>query len=244
MQIKRYRNYWYLILLCALPLLSAAFLYLETITHQEFLLHLAAIPLEILFGAIMVERFLSAREINRRKRHWTFIRSCLFRSQLREIIVANFAGLDQPALTLEMIRDSTVKELRAMRPQLQKIQYRSIEAMESVVNEYVSAYQTFYNLMEWAINNEFEAIFHDMIFVIHFIHDVESFRSRSPGKLFVAGVQNDPEMFAKVKIMLSDGIVKFVEYAIELKQYQPDVFQTLITDIVERSTDHSNTPAK
>ena len=226
MKIKRSRNYWYLFLICALPLLSAAILHLETIFHHEFLFHLAAIPLEILFGAILLERFMTSREKHRRIRHWAFVKSCLMRSKLRDIVVTNFAGLQQPALSLELIHDSTVKELQAMLPQLQNIQYRSIEAMEKVVDEYVAAYPTFYNLMEWSINNDFEAIFHDMIFVIHFIHDVESFRSQNPGKSFVAAMQKDPEKFAKVKKVLSDGIVKFVEYAIELKLTQPEVFVT------------------
>ena len=59
MKIKPSRNYWFLLLICVLPLLSAALLYLDTIFHHEFLLHLAAIPVEILFGAILVERFLA-----------------------------------------------------------------------------------------------------------------------------------------------------------------------------------------
>ena len=57
--------------------------------------------------------------------------------------------------------------------------------MDKVVEEYVAAYQTFYNLMEWAISNDFDDIFHDMIFVLHFIHDVESFHLHNPGKSFV-----------------------------------------------------------
>ena len=164
------------------------------------------------------------------------------RSKLHGILVANFTGMEQPVLTLEDIRILSVKELRALLPELKNIHYSSLDAMEKVVDEYVFAYQTFYNLMEWAISNDFEDIFHDMIYVLHFIHDVESFRVYNPGKSFVVTmIQEDPEKFAKVKKVLSDGIVKFVEYAIELKLTQPEVFVTLINDIVAKS-DHYNKP--
>lgn len=235
MKIKQSGNYWYLLLICMLPLLSAALLYLDTIMHHEFIVHLAAIPIEILFGAIIVERFLASKEKRRRIRHWSFIKSCIMRSKLHGIIIANFSGMERPELALEQIRTASAKELQAMLPQLKSIHYSSLEAMDKVVDEYVAAYQTFYNLMEWAISNDFEDIFHDMIFVLHFIHDVESFHLRNPGKSFVKTIQKNPEKFTKVKKVLTDGIIKFVEYAIELKQTQPDVFYTLINDIIAKS---------
>ena len=115
------------------------------------------------------------------------------RSKLHVILVANFTGMEQPVLTLEDIRILSVKELRALLPELKNIHYSSLDAMEKVVDEYVFAYQTFYNLMEWAISNDFEDIFHDMIYVLHFIHDVESFRVYNPGKSFVVTmIQEDP----------------------------------------------------
>ena len=242
MNIKQPGNYWYLLLICMLPLLSAALLYLDTIMHHEFIVHLAAIPIEILFGAIVVERFLASKEKRRRIRHWAFIKSCLMRSKLHGIIIANFSGMERPELTLEQIRSASVKELQAMLPQLKNIHYSSLEAMDKVVDEYVSAYQTFYNLMEWAISNDFDDIFHDMIFVLHFIHDVESFQSHNPGKSFVKTIQEDPEKLAKVKKVLTDGIIKFVEYSIELKLNQPDVFYTLINDIIAKSQHHKIVP--
>ena len=242
MNIKQSANYGYLFLICLLPLLSAALLYLDTIMHHEFIVHLAAIPVEILFGAILVERFLATKEKRRRIRHWAFIKSCLMRSKLHGIIITNFSGVEKPALTLEQLRVSSVKELQALLPQLKNIHYSSIDAMDKVVDEYVNAYQTFYNLMEWAISNDFDDIFHDMIFVLHFIHDVESFKLHHPGKSFVASSQEDPEKFTKVKKVLSDGIIKFVEYSIELKQTQPEVFYTLINDIIAKSQHPKMTP--
>ena len=43
------------------------------------------------------------------------------------------------------------------------------------------------------------------------------------------------------KKVLSDGIVQFVEYVIELKLTQAEVFVTLINDIVARSDHYRNT---
>ncbi|MCK5189035.1 MAG: hypothetical protein KAR12_03160, partial [Methylococcales bacterium] len=107
------------------------------------------------------------------------------------ILIANFAGLGQPVLTLEDMRILSVKELRALLPDLKNSHYSSLDAMEKVVDEYVFAYQTFYNLMEWALSNDFEDIFHDMIYVLHFIHDVESFRAHNPGKSFIVTMSQD-----------------------------------------------------
>ena len=57
-------NFWvYFILLFA----AAFFLALEKITHEMFLGHIAAIPLEILVGALLVEKFLDKKEKDTKK---------------------------------------------------------------------------------------------------------------------------------------------------------------------------------
>jgi len=50
------------------PAASILFLIVEHLTHMEFLLHLAAIPLEVLVAVFIVERFLEQKERQEKRR--------------------------------------------------------------------------------------------------------------------------------------------------------------------------------
>ena len=118
---------------------SAAFLVIQRLTHWEFALHLAAIPLEILIAVFVVERFLENRETKLKRQQLMYIKSYMFRSEMRNLFIANFAALKHPAIDLAKLRDSTLDELREMRRQAETVEYASPEAMEPVIMEYVRA---------------------------------------------------------------------------------------------------------
>jgi hypothetical protein len=208
-------NYTFLVLF--LVALSGIFLYLEHITHQDFLLHLAAIPLEILLGAIVVERYLVRSEKTKRARQLMFIKSCLFRSDMRSVFLTNYAALEQPVISMSSIRKASLAELEKLRRSAESLKYRSPEAMELVIMEYVNAYPVFHRFMEWALENDFEHIFEDMIFIMHFIQDVQLYKRLKPNLSFIVYAQNNPPVMIKVNKVLGDGIVKFLDYAIELR---------------------------
>ena len=230
-KIKKPLGFGYLLVVISLLLLSALFLYLEHITHYEFLLHIAAIPLEILFGGIMVERYLAWREKNRRARQLMFIKSCLFRSELRALYMTNFEALAYPRIGMKDIKDAGQKELKEWLKQVEEnARYYSPEAMEAVITEYVKAYLSFNRFLEWAITNDFERIFHDMIMLMHFIHDAQLFKSMYPNELFISKALKNPEQMERVKTVLTDGIKSFLRFCIELQEHEPDVFLTLMED--------------
>jgi len=220
----------YLVMFLALPFLSALFLALEHVTHYEFLLHLAAIPLEILMGAFLVERFLAHKEKQAKRQQLMYIKSYIFRSEMRNVFLSNFLALESPAITIERIRNAGVEELRAMRSEAKNLKYRSVEEIETVILSYVRSRGVFQTFLEWAIANDFEEIFHDMIHILHFIQDVQLFKTHYPEKLFICEAQREPELLQKVYGILRDGICKFLDYAIELKEKQPDVFEGLMAD--------------
>jgi hypothetical protein len=220
----------YLFIVVALLFLSAFFLFLEQITHFEFLLHLAAIPLEILLGGFLVERYLASKEKEKRTRQLMFIKSCLFRSEMRNVFIANFNALIKPSITMSEIRRASLAELKELRHTLHEIEYRSIEDMEPIILEYVNSYEVFYGFMEWAIAHDFENIFEDMIFILHFIHDVKLYKKHNPNSLFIYHARSRPELMDRVYRVLTNGIVKFLDYAIELKEKQPIVFEELLSD--------------
>lgn len=210
--------------------LSAIFLYLEHVTHFEFLLHVAAIPVEILLGAILFARYLARKERQGKLRQLMFIKSYLFRSRMRNLFISNFGALAEPRITMAMIKNSSLSELRALRARVDGMEYRSPEAMEPVVMEYVNSHDVFHEFMDWAIANNFEEIFHDMIHLLHFIQDVKLFKKHNPDKPFIGEALEKPQLMTKVEGILKKGIFSFLDYVVEVKENQPEVFEELIND--------------
>lgn len=213
-----------------LPALSIFFLILEKLTHFEFLLHVAAIPLEILFGAFLVERYLSKKERKVKLQQLMHIKSYLFRSEMRNVFIANFDALVYPDISIANIKNSSLMEIRKMRNNIEKLKYRSLEEMELIILEYANAHNVFHFFMEWAIDNGFESIFQDMIYILHFIQDVRLYKKYNPDKLFIKEAGKKPQLMEKVNKVLKDGICKLLDYAIELKEKQPDVLDELLSD--------------
>jgi len=213
-----------------LPALSLFFLYLEHLTHIEFLLHVAAIPMEILLGAILVERYLAGKERESKRRQLMLIKSYLFRSRMRNLFISNFDAMAEPRITMEMIRNASLGELKALRARVDGLRYRSPEALEPVVMEYVNSHDTFHDFMDWGIANHFENIFQDMIHILHFIQDVKLFKMHNPDKLFMEEASRKPKLMAKVEGILRTGICSFLDYMVEVKASQPEVFEEIIND--------------
>ena len=221
------KNFWFYIVLAGAPVV---FLIVWELTHIEFLLHLAAIPLEILLAVFIVERFLDQRYKKEQRKHLMFIKSYLFRSQMRSLFITNFEALKSPSFTMSKIRDSSLEELRQMRRDTNSLEYKSLEAMEPIINEYVEAEPVWHQFREWAVDYDFEDIFTDMIYILHFIYDVRLFKEKNDGKLFIHEAEKRPQLMEKVNKVLGDGIQKFLDYTIELKEQQPQMFHDLVSD--------------
>ncbi len=69
--------------------ISVFFLFVHWLTHNEFTLHLAAIPIEILFGALLIEKILERKRKTEQSKRLMHFRCYLFRSRLRSIFLAN-----------------------------------------------------------------------------------------------------------------------------------------------------------
>jgi len=209
---------------------SAVFLVLENLTHWEFLFHVAAIPLEILFAVFIVERFLELREAKEKRRQLMFIKSHLFRSDMRPLFLADLAALKSPDITVEKVRRASLDELRELRRQAETVEFKSLEAMEPVIIEYVRAEPVWHGFKERAITYNFESIFQDMIGILHFTGDVKLFKENFPQRLFVHEAAKRPELLARARKILTDGIHSFLDYAVELKEKQPVMFEEMMAD--------------
>ena len=214
----------------ALIAASGIILIFHHFIHYEFLLHLAAIPLDILIAVFIVEKYLEHHEQKEKRRQLMYIKSFMFRSDMRNLFITNFHALKTPALNMTRIKAASLDELRAMRTAAEEIEYKSLEAMEPVILEYVKAESVWHSFMERAITNNFEGIFFDMIFILHFIYDVKLFKENNPDKLFILEAEKRDPLMVKACKVLQDGIKAFLDYAIELKEKQPAMFDEVMSD--------------
>jgi hypothetical protein len=215
-------------LLITLPLLSLFFLYLEHVTHYVFLEHVAAIPLEIMFGAIIVERFLARREKKGRLRLLMHMKSHIFRSQIREVFINSFNALESPQIDIPTLVTAELQELYRLRENLNELTYRSIEELETVVLSYIDTRDAFVRFMDWAMQHGFEDILEEVVYVLHFIQDVRLYKESYPGKLFVEYAMSTPQGCEKLRTILTGAVTKFLDYAIELKSERPELYDELM----------------
>lgn len=209
---------------------SALFIVIERLTGFEFFYHLAAIPIEVMVAVLIVEKALQRHARREKRRQLMFIKSHLFRSEMRHLFLADFAALKTPALSMDEIRTASLEELKGMRLKTKTVEYKSPEDMESVIVEYVKAERVWRNFMERAITFDFEEIFLDMISILHFVNDVRAYKERNSDQLFIHEALAHPRMKAKVYEVLGDGIRRFLDYAIELKERQPEMFEEVMED--------------
>ncbi len=209
---------------------SSFFLYVFYTTHIEFMLHVAAIPLEVLLGALLIERLLERKEKAEKFNKLMYIKSYLYRSEMRGLFITNFSSLKFPVITMSKIKNASLEELKQMRSGADHLEYFSLDAMELVIGEYVSAYHVFRDFMDRASTYGIDSLFQDMIYILHFIQDVKLFRQANPDKPFIYEAQEHPFLMEKAKKVLGDGTQKFLDYMIELKEKKPDLFYDLLND--------------
>ncbi|NUO09409.1 MAG: hypothetical protein HUU08_12150 [Candidatus Brocadia sp.] len=209
---------------------SSFFLYIFYATHVEFMLHVAAIPLEVLLGALLIERLLERKEKAEKFNQLMYIKSCLYRSEMRNLYITNFSSLKFPVITMAKVKNASLEELKQMRRDADHLEYFSLDAMELVIGEYVSAYHVFHDFMDRASTFGMDTLFQDMIYILHFIQDVKLFKLANPDKPFIYEAQEHPFLMEKVRKVLGDGTQKFLDYMIELKEKKPDLLYDILTD--------------
>ncbi len=219
-----------LLIILFLLLLSSIFLILDNTFHYHFLPHLAAIPLEIILAVVIVERFITYKEKTNKKYQLSLIKSYLFRSEMKRLFICNLISLQSPEITINKIRGMTLKELKDLRSNLGDLTYKSHLHLEKVIQEYVKTKNVFQFFLEWAIEHNFEHIFNDMIYLLHYIQDVTLFQEHHPGKLFIHEEKSKPELMEKTSRVIRNGLEKFLDYVIELKQNNSTILNSLLSD--------------
>jgi hypothetical protein len=188
------------------------------------------IPAIVLIVVFLFGVFTANREQKSKKRQLMFLKSCMFRLELRELYILDFLALKTPALTFSAVKDASIDELKKLRERAQIVEFKSPEAMESVIVEYGNTEEVWRRFMNMAMENGFEDIFQDMLSILHFISDVRTFKETNPGKSYAREAANDEAAMRRVTRILGDGIRKYLDYAIELKEEQPELFKQVIGD--------------
>ncbi len=213
--------------------ISVFFLFVHWLTHNEFSLHLAAIPIEIMFGALLIERILERKRKAEQSKRLMHFRCYLFRSRLRNIFLANLNALKFPIISISKIKNASLEELKQMRKDANHIEYASLNAMETIITEYIPAYHAFYSFMEWTIIHDIDSGFKNMIYILHFIEEVKLFKHNNPDTPYVNEAQKKRSLMKKVKKVLAEGLINFLEFLIELKKKEPALFYELLADYEE-----------
>lgn len=226
----------------ALVAASAIMLVIQHYTHLEFMYDLAYLPLEVLVVVFVVGIFLESKEKKTRRQQLIHIKSCMFRLDMRNLFIVNFLALKAPLITISQIKESTLVELKNMRDDANTVQYQSLEMMEPVIVEYVNAQPVWHNFMNIALEYDFEDIFQDMVNILHFISDVKSFKENNPDKLFIYQAAKNEQMMQKTMKILGDGIRKFLDYAIELKEKETELFYEIMSDYELSTQIRANKP--
>lgn len=218
---------FYVILLAA----SVFFLLIERLTGNEFMFHLAAIPMEVLIAVLVVERILLGRDKSEKRRQLIAMSLTLFSSETSDVLAASFQAIKSPRLSLSRIKSASIAELKKMSEDANMIEYESPELMEAVAMEYVKTQRVWQMFMDRALDYDIEEAYRNMITVLGFINHVEVFKRDNPDKLFIREVMGDERLMAKVKEVLGFAVRKFLDYAVELRKKQPDVLDQLISDL-------------
>ena len=219
-----------LLILLVLLLLSGVFLVLDMTVHYHFFAHLAAIPLEIILAVIVVEHFIARKEMANKRYQLFLVKSFLFRSEMKNLFIRNLISLKDPEISIGKIREMTLEELKGLRSNSGNLTYKSHLHLDRVVQEYVKAKSVFQFFLNWAVEHNIEYIFEDMIYILHFIQDVTSYNEQNPDKLFTHEIKSKQDLMEKTSRVVCDGITTFLDYMVELKESNPVMLDSLLSD--------------
>lgn len=218
---------YYVILIIA----SAICLVIYETYHIEFMLHLAAIPFEIIIGVFIIDMLLRKREIVDKKRRTIAVAITLFGSEMGRFDDACFHAIRSPLITLSTIANSSIEELKQIRIASNAIEYGSPEEMELAIKECVNIEHVWRSLLESAVTYDIEEMYLNTLNILNFIHDVKVYRESHPDMPFIHFAQQDERTLKRVKEVIKLDVQKFLNYAIELKQNHPDMLSQFLSEL-------------
>lgn len=226
---------------CLLLLLGGFFGFKMQVSKEphDFSAHGLAIALELFLAFFLIELIWRHREKHQeeetRKTQLRQIKSHMFQASMRNLFLANIAALEAPKIDLVQLRSSGQYEMLArifeqitkeengrLVPDTMKIKYASPNAMAKAFVEYVKAEEKVWErFIQLAVMFNFPQIVKDMTDILTCIASArdavapEPLDEMSLSKL----LQSQGELQSNIEWILRNGIVKFVEFTEELRQF-------------------------
>jgi hypothetical protein len=201
------------------------------VTHIEFLLHLAAIPWEILIAVFVVDMLMRKRESLEKRRRTIAVAITLFGSEMGRFYDSCFHAIRSPLITLSAIANLSIEELKQIRIDSNKIEYGSPEEMELALKECVKIEHIWRSLLESAVANDIEEMYLNTLQILNFVHDVKVYEESHPNEPFIQLAQQDELTLKRVKEVIRKIVRKFLDYAIELKENHPEMLDQFLSEL-------------
>ena len=221
----------YILLCVILGSISGFFLYMEHVTHNEFLFHLAAIPIEILAAVMIIEQLWALGDRSKKQRRLSYMLWVLYNLEMGSLLAASFKAVESPSLSMSRIKSASLEELKKLRGDASTIRYKSIELVEVATKEYVKTQHIWKAYLDRAVEYDLEKVYQNMMHVLYFVDYVEVFKRNNPDRLFVDEIRDDKRVMAKAEEVLGVGIRIFLDMAIALRKKKTDAFHQFISNL-------------
>ena len=221
----------YILLCVILGSISGFFLYMEHVTHNEFMFHLAAVPIEILAAVMIIEQLWALGERSKKQKRLSYMLWVRYNLEMGSLLAASFKAVESPSLSMSRIKSASMEELKKLRDDASTIRYKSIELVEAAAKEYVETQHIWKAYLDRAIEYDLEKAYQNMMHVLYFIDYIEVFERNNPDRLFIDEIRGNKGVLAEAEEILGSGIRIFLDMAIELRKKKTDAFYQVISNL-------------
>lgn len=211
----------------ALVAAAIIFLIVFAVTEIDFMMHLAAIPLEILLATFVVDQVLRLQERQTRRRRLLGEAAGVFHSQIQAVIAAGIRAAHPPDATLPKLESLGAEELRQLRASATTVTYLSAEEMEAAIDELVDAEPTWESMLAQAIEYDVDETYVSMMRVLDFVRHVKAFRQSHPHQSFAEFALSDDAAMERVRRVSKLAAHRYLDLLIDFRQHDPDMFRAL-----------------
>lgn len=223
---------WYLFPSCCTHTESASSKSLSNGHSESFSAHFLAVALELFLVFVLVELIWNRHEHSREKEEQ--VRSVtiyMFHTRMRKLFITNFMALRSNKIVSDLFEKKKLSTI----PHLDDICYQTQTAKAAVVYEYVKAEDVWQKFLDLGIKLSIERMVNDMTLILQLVEEVkellhsDSITNVSP-EMFATRLTQDQnsDLIDRFEPSMKDGIVKFFEYAKELRDSNEELFNNLI----------------
>jgi hypothetical protein len=222
---KSFLKYYVALVVAAIILLIVFY-----VTEIEFMLHLAAIPLEILLAAFVVDQVLNLQERQGRRRRLKGEAASVFHSQIEGVIEAGIRAAQPPDAPMPKLASMSTEELKGLRAAVGPAKYRSLAEMQAGIDQLVDAEQTWQSILAQAIEYDVDETYVNMMKMLSFVRYVKAFRESHPDESFAHFAQGNEKAMEKMRGVSELAVRRYLDLLVDFKEHDPDMLKELHAD--------------